>query len=714
MGSEAGIPRGSSERKPAPLPEEVGKHFPQFEILALLGQGGMGAVYKARQPSLDRFVALKILPAQAAADAGFAERFNREARALAKLSHPNIVAVYDFGQADGLHYLIMEYVDGLNLRQLQQAGKLPPREALQIIPQICEALQFAHDEGVVHRDIKPENVLLDKKGRVKIADFGLARILGVEPESYRLTGAKDFMGTPHYMAPEQIEHPQTVDHRADIYSLGVVFYEMLTGELPLGKFQPPSKKVQVDVRLDEVVLHALERDVALRYQNASEVKSDVETITNSGRSGPADSPVGGAGAIHGEREAALKSVQNPAIGLFITGILSWVIIPFTFVILWRLMKDAGPGQAVNMFLSSGLLPMVVGTLMILAGQKMKRLEAYRLAVAACILPMAVLVFKMLGMLLTRSITIGPADLVGAPMGLWALVVLSRPEVKAAFARAALSGSPVVPAARGRFFTTATVILIAFAMIMLMAMTAGVAYLSLARPSPQQIETVTIPSSAPVDDGESPELRAAGEKLSQLRRLYTDSHPLVQAQVRRIEVLEQQSDRMQVPSDFGPINEHSLYSVATQRPIKGLDLDRSEEISLPAEMEKSPEAQFFQWMGERGVDLMAFGHRDSWDLWTSLKLATLDVAWWEQANSSGIRAALEKGTPGLQIAEPDKIAGYTSYQIKTNAALPLTFAFQTATGQFGLLQITDFAETPPGVKIRYKLATPSARSGTSSN
>jgi serine/threonine protein kinase len=191
------------------------------------------------------------------------------------------VAVYEFGQTDGLHYLIMEFVDGLNLRQLQQTGKLPPREALEIIPQICEALQFAHDEGVVHRDIKPENVLLDKKGRVKIADFGLARILGVEPESYRLTGAKDFMGTPHYMAPEQIEHPQAVDHRADIYSLGVVFYEMLTGELPLGKFQPPSKKVELDVRLDEVVLHALERDVELRYQNASEVKSDVETITSS-------------------------------------------------------------------------------------------------------------------------------------------------------------------------------------------------------------------------------------------------------------------------------------------------------------------------------------------------------------------------------------------------------------------------------------------------
>ena len=271
---------GEKGPKPFTLPSiaEVTKHFPQLEILELLGQGGMGAVYKARQPALDRLVALKVLPLEGGADSGFAERFMREARALAKLSHPNIVAVHEFGQVDGLHYFIMEYVDGLNLRQLEQALKLSPRRALEIIPQICEALQFAHDEGVVHRDIKPENVLLDKKGRVKIADFGLAKILGLEPKDLRLTGAKDVMGTPHYMAPEQIEHPHEVDHRADIYSLGVVFYEMLTGELPLGKFQPPSRKVEVDVRLDEIVLHTLEKEPERRYQHASQVKTDLERV----------------------------------------------------------------------------------------------------------------------------------------------------------------------------------------------------------------------------------------------------------------------------------------------------------------------------------------------------------------------------------------------------------------------------------------------------
>jgi predicted Ser/Thr protein kinase len=273
--------------EPAPSPfqpptvEEVAQLFPQLQILAFIGKGGMGAVYKARQPGLDRVVALKILPPQTAGGPGFVERFNREARALAKLSHPNIVAVYEFGQVNGLPFFIMEFVDGLNLRQLEQAGKLSPREALQIVPQICEALQFAHDEGIVHRDIKPENILLDKKGRVRIADFGIAKILGREPD-LDLTQTKDAIGTPHYMAPEQMEKPTTVDHRADIFSLGVVFYEMLTGELPLGKFAPPSsRKVEVDVRLDDVVLRALEKDPDRRYQKVSQVKTAVDTIAGS-------------------------------------------------------------------------------------------------------------------------------------------------------------------------------------------------------------------------------------------------------------------------------------------------------------------------------------------------------------------------------------------------------------------------------------------------
>jgi serine/threonine protein kinase/cytochrome c-type biogenesis protein CcmH/NrfG len=294
IATEGGAPPGTPPFVPPPI-HDLAKLFPQLEILELIGKGGMGAVYKARQPALDRFVALKILAPRSGGDLDFASRFTREARALAKLNHPNIVGVYDFGQADRLSYFIMEYVDGPNLRQVEQAGKLPPREALEIIPQICAALQFAHDEGIVHRDIKPENILLDKKGRVKIADFGLAKILGQEPKDFRLTGARDVMGTPHYMAPEQVEKPQEVDHRADIYSLGVVFYEMLTGELPLGKFQPPSQKVQVDVRLDEVVLRSLAKEPELRYQQASEVKTRVETIAST--DAPASAPAVSTGEI---------------------------------------------------------------------------------------------------------------------------------------------------------------------------------------------------------------------------------------------------------------------------------------------------------------------------------------------------------------------------------------------------------------------------------
>ncbi len=156
-------------------------------MLECLGRGGMGAVYKARQPKLNRLVALKILAPEKGADPKFAERFLREAQALARLSHPNIVAVHDFGEADGLYYLLMEYVDGVTLRQLLQGQKIAPEQALSIVPKICEALQFAHEQGIVHRDIKPENVLLDKQGRVKIADFGIAKLVGAEAPRLSLT-----------------------------------------------------------------------------------------------------------------------------------------------------------------------------------------------------------------------------------------------------------------------------------------------------------------------------------------------------------------------------------------------------------------------------------------------------------------------------------------------------------------------------------------------
>jgi predicted Ser/Thr protein kinase len=278
---------GAARGFTAPAVEELRPLFPQLEILELIGRGGMGAVYKARQPALDRLVALKILPSTIAGDPGFADRFNREARALARLQHPRIVMVHDFGIAGGLHYLVMEYVDGPNLRAVQRSGRLAPEQALRIVPEICDALQFAHDRGIVHRDIKPENLLLDREGHIKITDFGIAKMVGPDAETAALTGTVGVVGTPHYMAPEQIERPADVDHRADIYSLGVVFYELLTGELPIGRFAIPSSRVQLDVRLDEVILRSLEKEPARRYQQVSQVKSQLDTIAQSPGKAPA-------------------------------------------------------------------------------------------------------------------------------------------------------------------------------------------------------------------------------------------------------------------------------------------------------------------------------------------------------------------------------------------------------------------------------------------
>ena len=273
--------------EPPLRPQEIAPLFPQLEILDLLGRGGMGVVYKARQKTLNRLVALKLLAPERVGDARFAERFSREAQALAALNHPNIVTVYDFGKAGGFYFLLMEFVDGVNLRQLLRTRKFTPEEALTIVPPLCDALQFAHERGIVHRDIKPENILLDKIGRVKVADFGIAKMLGPDigegsgQTASVAAATQSTVGTPGYSAPEQKNDPQRVDSRADIYSLGVVFYEMLTGELPGQPIEPPSRKVQIDVRMDRIVLRALEQQAELRYQLASQLKTDVETVTGS-------------------------------------------------------------------------------------------------------------------------------------------------------------------------------------------------------------------------------------------------------------------------------------------------------------------------------------------------------------------------------------------------------------------------------------------------
>ncbi len=405
-----------------PSPQELAPHFPHLEIEELLGSGGMGAVYKARQRRLDRPVALKILPPEVAAAPGFADRFTREARALARLNHSHVVTVHDFGEAGGMFYFLMEYVDGANLRELIADGKLNPPEALAIVPQVCEALQYAHDEGIVHRDIKPENILLDKKGRVKIADFGLAKLLrgGESPAgraAYSLTGSQQVMGTPHYMAPEQMERPLGVDHRADIYSLGVVFYEMLTGELPLGRFAPPSRKVSIDVRLDEVVLRTLEKEPQHRYQHASEVKSDVENISRAAPASrwPEFEPEAELDKSH--FKDARSQVSLPALGLGLAGGAGFVISFIALFIVLSFTQTAHESPSAPVLASA--ISLAISLLIAAGGSTMARLRSFVLCRVACILAILPCHF---------------AWLIGMPAGLCAWTVLSRPDVRAAFQR----------------------------------------------------------------------------------------------------------------------------------------------------------------------------------------------------------------------------------------------------------------------------------------
>ncbi|MCY2961917.1 MAG: serine/threonine-protein kinase [Planctomycetota bacterium] len=281
------------DTNPAPPPRppldvaSIAAAFPAYELGAELGRGATGAVFRAKHRALGREFALKIIAEDVAARPGFAERFEREARTLGGLAHPGIVAVHDAGRAGPWFFLAMELVDGVDLRQMLVAKRVAPREALAIVAQMCDALQYAHDQGVVHRDIKPENVLVDRAGRVRILDFGLARVVRESASTPNLTRSDQVMGTPLYMAPEQWRTPLEVDHRADIYSLGVVFYELLTGELPVGRFPPPSHRVELDVRLDEVVFKTLEREPERRYQHISELKTDLGTAT---RSAPAIAP----------------------------------------------------------------------------------------------------------------------------------------------------------------------------------------------------------------------------------------------------------------------------------------------------------------------------------------------------------------------------------------------------------------------------------------
>ena len=263
-----------------PLPEAMASHFPNYEILRILGRGGMGAVYLARQTSLNRLVAIKILPAELDdGENNFTQRFKNEAQAMAQLSHPGIVAVYDFGQTtSGLLYIVMEYIDGTDVAlMVERQGRLPSAHAMAITAHVCDALAYSHGKGIIHRDIKPSNIMIGYDGVVKVADFGLAKMRQTEQSG--LTQSGMVMGTLHFMAPEALTLGRAVDQRADIYAVGVMLYQMLTGKLPRGLFEMPSLQVKgLDPRYDQIVAKALREDRNLRYASAGELRHDLDAI----------------------------------------------------------------------------------------------------------------------------------------------------------------------------------------------------------------------------------------------------------------------------------------------------------------------------------------------------------------------------------------------------------------------------------------------------
>ena len=257
-----------------PLPE--GSLLGQYRLGKVIGEGGMGRIHRATHLHLDRDLAIKVLSPRFARDANLVNRFHREAKALAQLQHPHIVTIHDMGSQGAVHYFVMEYVKGRNLRQLMTGERVSWERALQIAEQACEALEFAHQRGIVHRDVKPENILLDSHGDVKVADFGLAKLLqddGAGPH----TRTDVVLGTYNYMAPEQ-KRSSKVDHRADLYALGVVLYEMLTSSLPLGNFAVPSRSPNVDPAIDDVILKALATEPDQRYQSARDLASDMRSV----------------------------------------------------------------------------------------------------------------------------------------------------------------------------------------------------------------------------------------------------------------------------------------------------------------------------------------------------------------------------------------------------------------------------------------------------
>ena len=255
-----------------------------YVVTGKIGQGGIAEIFRARQESLDRDVAIKILFPKLTSDPDIVRRFERESLVVGRLNHPNIVHIIDRGTAGGRYYFVMEYVDGTNLREVINADKIPLRTKLEAIVSVCKALDYAHKNGVIHRDVKPANVLIDRQGNALVADFGIAQIVST-PDS-ETTSTDVIMGTFAYMSPEQKVSSTNVDHTTDIYAVGVMLYEVLIGKKPMGRFKLPSEiNRQLDSRFDDIILKCLSQDPKDRYQSAVQLKDAILEIIGGGEPG---------------------------------------------------------------------------------------------------------------------------------------------------------------------------------------------------------------------------------------------------------------------------------------------------------------------------------------------------------------------------------------------------------------------------------------------
>jgi len=341
-----------------PSIEEMTSYLPQFKFEKMAACGGMGAVYRAYQESLDRRVAVKILPPKFGAEKGFADRFKSEARAMARLNHTNIVGVYDFGITSGGHlFLVIEWVEGRSLHDVIHAGSLSLRKATNLAIQLCEALSFAHEHRIIHRDIKPSNIMVNDADHVKVADFGLARPVSGEAEE------DNPMGTPDYAAPE-IRGGSVTDHRVDIFAAGVVLYEMLTGTIPESPRRSVTEFAKVSPRWDQIIDKATHPDPEQRYQDAGEFRAHINVAMKQEAAGGVMPDMHESAAPKPQprkRPPPVKLTQGQQLGI-VGGIVALVVIAVVTLLFWPSSREAVSAVGTSAPASPAEVREVVGAL----------------------------------------------------------------------------------------------------------------------------------------------------------------------------------------------------------------------------------------------------------------------------------------------------------------------------------------------------------------